>query len=127
ISFAGTHAYASPEQAAREECDCRTDLFSLGCVLYQMVTGQLPFTGDTADAVLEQVRTHHPRPAIVSVPEVPVALSRLIEQLLAKDPNQRPNSAEDVILALSQLIEPAPEQPCPAPHPDVGLTDPDLA
>jgi serine/threonine protein kinase len=121
IGFAGTPGYASPEQADCAACDHRTDLFSLGCVLYQMVTGRQPFQGATTTDVLRQVRDHSPPPAAELVPGLPATLSRLIEQLLAKDPNQRPSSGEEVIRTLSGLREPED-----APVIGGAETDPDL-
>jgi serine/threonine protein kinase len=104
--FVGTAAYASPEQAAGLKVDKRTDLFSLGTVLYQMVTGHLPFLGDSRDAVLQQVRTQEPIPVGQRVADVPAALSDLIQRLHAKDPQQRFASADEVYQALLRLIEP---------------------
>jgi serine/threonine protein kinase len=106
IPFLGTPAYASPEQAKGEDCDQRSDLFSLGTVLYQMVTGDLPFQGTNKEDILEKVRTHHQRPAIDLVAELPDDLSQLIQRLLAKDAHERPASAKEVILALSLLLKP---------------------
>jgi len=124
VGFLGTAAYTAPEQAASQEGGKRTDLFSLGCVLYEMVTGQLAFAGPGQLAILEQVKNHHPRPVSELVPETPPALSQLIEQLLAKDPNLRPASAEEVYRRLSRLTEPA--EPFPVPWVGDGVTDLDL-
>jgi serine/threonine protein kinase len=103
--FVGTAPYSSPEQAACSECDNRSDLFSLGCVLYLMVTGQQPFIGPRRRDFLMQVKTHLPPPAAVLAPAIPADLSWLIEQLLAKEPARRPASAEEVVSSLSRLIE----------------------
>jgi urea transport system substrate-binding protein len=113
--FLGTPAYTNPEQAAGKKVDARTDLFSLGTVLYEMVTGTLPWKGKAAKAILRQVKMHHPPPAIELAPEIPPALSRLIDQLLAKDPEERPDSAQEVSQALSQLIDPKPQPPSALP------------
>ncbi|GIW97288.1 MAG: hypothetical protein KatS3mg111_0621 [Pirellulaceae bacterium] len=97
---AGTPGYMSPQQAAGESIDQRSDLFSLGCVMYRMATGRMAFVAPNVLATLQLVRTHHPIPADEVNPEVPAGLSLLIQCLLAKDPNQRPQSAEQVIAAL---------------------------
>ncbi len=96
----GTPAYMSPEQAQGESLDARTDLFSLGIVLYQMLTGFQPFTGKNTTAILMTVVSHSPpRPAELN-PEVPAELDRLTMQLLAKSASDRPVSAEAVAEAL---------------------------
>jgi serine/threonine protein kinase len=87
IGFAGTPEYASPEQATCAECDHRTDRFSLGCVLYQMVTGNLPFRGETTTDTLRQVRNHCPPPATDLVSGLPDALSRLSRSHLQARPS----------------------------------------
>jgi len=107
----GTPAYMAPEQAAAQPVDARADLFGLGCVLYEAVTGQRPFVGSTTLAVLQQLAVHHPPAPIQLRQEVLPALSNLIEQLLAKDREQRPGSARAVIVALRALLagQPLPE------------------
>src|SRR5262245_42804363 len=96
----GTPTYMSPEQAAGDEIDGRSDLFSLGCVMYEMLTGEAPFTGPTAQAVLAK-RFHHTPPNVTEVrPVVPVTVSRAVAQLLERDPANRPTSGAKVIDAL---------------------------
>jgi serine/threonine protein kinase len=104
----GTPAYMSPEQAGGKAIDPRADLFSLGCILYRMSTGRLPFRGADTIATLMAVATHHPDPPSQLNPDVPANLSRLIMRLLSKSPADRPASARDVIAGLKE-IERRPE------------------
>jgi serine/threonine protein kinase len=99
----GTPAYMSPEQARGETVDFRTDLFSLGTVLYRLCTGYLPFTGPTATAVLTQLAISEPPPADDLNPQVPVALSELIRRLMSKEPVDRPKSAREVAETLRKI------------------------
>ena len=92
----GTPSFMSPEQARGEAVDFRTDLFSLGTVLYRLCTGHLPFSGPTTLAVLTQLAIDNPPPASEVNPQVPAALSELIDRLLKKDPADRPKSARAV-------------------------------
>ncbi|HVS34072.1 MAG TPA: protein kinase, partial [Gemmataceae bacterium] len=92
----GTPAYMAPEQAQGEPLDGRADLFSLGCVLYQMVTGRPPFQGETALAVMAAVVSQTPPPASQINAAIPAPLSDLLSRLLAKRPADRPASAEAV-------------------------------
>ena len=93
-AIVGTPAYMAPEQARGLQVDARCDLFSLGCMLYRMTTGMLPFTGTDPLSVLMSVTTDEPEPPRKLNPAVPAALSDLIMQLLAKDPKDRPISAQ---------------------------------
>ena len=102
-AVAGTPAYMSPEQARGRRADERSDLFSLGCVLYQLCTGQPPFSGADTLAVLKAVTRHQPRPPHALNPEVPPGLSGLVMRLLEKDPARRPASAREVGDALDAL------------------------
>jgi serine/threonine protein kinase/WD40 repeat protein len=99
----GTPAYMAPEQIDGQVLDCRCDLFALGCVLYRMGTGEAPFTGPDTVSTLMAVSSHHPPAPRDRNPQVPLALSRLIMQLLAKNPAQRPPSARAVIAALNGI------------------------
>jgi len=102
-AIVGTPAYMAPEQARGEPLDPRCDLFSLGCVLYRMVTGAMPFKGASMMATLRSLELDQPQPPHVLVPEMPLALSELILQLLAKVPDERPQSALRVVEALTAI------------------------
>jgi serine/threonine protein kinase len=102
-AMVGTPHYMPPEQARGEAVDARADLFSLGAVLYEMVTGRLPFPGPTPMAILVALATKTPTPPAVVVPGLPTGLSDLIVRLLAKDPAGRPASARGVADELRQM------------------------
>ncbi len=106
----GTPAFMAPEQAHGGEVDARTDLFSLGCVLYRMATGEMPFRGRDALATLMAVAADHPRPPARVNRAVPPALSALVMRLLAKDPAGRPASAREVVEQL-EAVEAALSRP----------------
>jgi serine/threonine protein kinase len=84
--FVGTPAYASPEQFAGMIIDIRSDLYSLGVTLWEMVTGKLPFVGSGAELMYQH---QHTKPPIEKLKNIPVPVIALLEVLLAKDPNQR--------------------------------------
>ena len=113
----GTVAYMSPEQATGESrIDGRSDLYSLGCVLYEMTTAVPPFTGENAVGVLAKHIVEAPRPARDRNAGISIELNALIMQLLSKDPAQRPATAGDVARALRSgrpTIEavPTPREP----------------
>jgi formylglycine-generating enzyme required for sulfatase activity len=96
----GTPAYMAPEQARSEKVDFRCDLFSLGAVLYRMLTADLPFKGRDTMSLLMSLAADTPAPLESLNPDVPPALADLVMQLLAKEPSQRPPSAEAVAEAL---------------------------
>src|SRR4029453_5758847 len=89
----GTVSYMSPEQARGLEVDARTDVWSLGAVLYEMVTGRPPFEGTTMSDILASLLTHEPAPLARYSPTVPADLERIIRKALAKDPNERYQTA----------------------------------
>lgn len=102
-AIVGTPAFMSPEQARGEKVDHRTDLFSLGAVLYRLGAGKLPFDGPSAMAVLMALGTMEPKPIRECNPVVPASLAELIRQLLAKDPSGRPASAGEVAKRLREI------------------------
>jgi serine/threonine protein kinase len=99
----GTPPYMSPEQARGDRADQRADLYSLGCTLYRMVTGELPITGANLTALLVAIAGHEPAPPRTLNVAVPEALSDLIAKLLAKSPSARPKSALNVAQALREI------------------------
>jgi serine/threonine protein kinase/Tol biopolymer transport system component len=99
----GTAAYMSPEQARGEPVDARSDLFSLGAVLYEMVTGRRAFGGETASAVIRSILNDTPPPPRTINPDVPAALEHFVLRLLDKDREARPPSAGDVRNGLRRL------------------------
>ncbi|TMQ08447.1 MAG: hypothetical protein E6J91_33185 [Deltaproteobacteria bacterium] len=109
----GTSRAMSPEQIHGRELDARSDLFSFGVMLYELVTGTSPFAaGNDAVTILRVLNDRQP-PACQLVPEVPRALSDLIDQLLEKDPARRPDSARIVRDRLRELASPEPRAPAP--------------
>jgi serine/threonine protein kinase len=110
--FLGTPYYVAPEQADNgRSADTRSDLYSLGCVFFEMVTGRVPFEGDSAVDVVVQ----HLRSAIPSInslrPELPLAYDAFIQKALAKQSGQRFQTVKDFIAGLEQLREVTPESP----------------
>jgi serine/threonine-protein kinase len=91
----GTPAYMSPEQIAGKKVDGRSDIFSLGVVLFELLTGQLPFTADNVSAVLFSI-AHHPHPAIQTVrPDLPPMVQEIVDRALQKDLPHRYRRAEE--------------------------------
>jgi TolB-like protein/Flp pilus assembly protein TadD len=100
----GTPAYMAPEQAAADHTiDQRADIYSLGVMAFEMLSGQVPFEGRTPRELLTAQLTLPPPPLEQLRPEVPPALARLIRACLAKDPADRPQSADAVLAALDEL------------------------
>ncbi|MDZ7594036.1 MAG: protein kinase [Thiobacillus sp.] len=112
----GSPRYMSPEQAMGREIDGRSDIFSLGAVLYEMLTGQYAFDGDSLPAIVYRVIHETPVPAASLRPELPAALAGLLARMLDKNPQVRPD-ARDVVNALHTLaLAPdAPQAPAPPP------------
>jgi serine/threonine protein kinase len=115
----GTVAYMSPEQAGAEgQIDGRSDLYSLGCVLYELLTGAPPFTAETPTGVLVKHITEQPRPPRELNPGISPAMNDLIMRLLAKQPAMRPATAADVARALRSAAQTSETAPPPAPPTD---------
>jgi eukaryotic-like serine/threonine-protein kinase len=107
----GTPLYMSPEQAEGKLVDCRTDLWSLGVVLYESVTGKVPFQGDSGFAVLRAITEQNPTPLREVRPDAPPQAERIVSRALEKDVTQRYQTAaemsRDLSEALTQLSTPA--------------------
>ncbi|HUF17174.1 MAG TPA: protein kinase [Thermoanaerobaculia bacterium] len=99
----GTVSYMSPEQARAQLTDARTDLFSLGTVLYQMAAGALPFPGESAAVVFEAILSRDPVPLSEVNPSMPAALNRILEKALEKDRNFRYQTATELKTDLLRL------------------------
>ncbi|MBN2030297.1 protein kinase [bacterium] len=101
----GTVAYMSPEQARGEEVDHRTDIWSLGVVLYEILTGQLPFRGEYEQAVTYSILNEEHEPVTALRTGIPMELERIINKCLAKKPAKRYQIIEDVIVDLEEIKE----------------------
>jgi non-specific serine/threonine protein kinase len=99
----GTVNYMSPEQARGQLTDTRTDLFSLGAVLYQAASGTLPFSGDTQAVVFEKILNRDPRPLAEAAPAQPAALGQILAKALEKDRNFRYQTATELKTDLLRL------------------------
>jgi TOMM system kinase/cyclase fusion protein len=111
----GTFYAMSPEQAMGHPIDARSDLFSLGTLLYELLTGTSPFRGATATETLTRVCSYRQPPARRLRREIPEEVADFLDHLLQKDPNLRPRTAREVAAALGLLADPAREAPVAAP------------
>jgi len=121
-STMGTVAYMSPEQTQGETVDHRADIWSLGVVLYEMLTGQVPFKGEYDQAVIYSIMNEDPKPITVLRPDLPMALAQVVEKTLPKDRHARYQHMDEMLADLRQLkgevtpraITPAPQKRAPA-------------
>ena len=102
-SIVGTVAYMSPEQAEGTKVDARSDIFSFGSVLYEMVTGRRPFDGATKMSTISAILQKEPRPPGDLAPNLPAELEKIILRCLRKDRDRRTQHIDDVKLALEEL------------------------
>ena len=101
----GTLHYMAPEQVEGREADSRSDIFALGAVLYEMLTGRRAFPGDSPASVIAAVMSSEPKPLLEVAPLTPPALDRVVARCLAKSPDERWQSASDLSFELRTLAE----------------------
>jgi eukaryotic-like serine/threonine-protein kinase len=114
-SIVGTFQYMSPEQIEGQEADPRTDIFALGCVLYEMATGKSAFAGKTQASVIASILASDPAPLSSVAPMTPPSLERLVRSCMAKTKEERVQSAHDVKLQLEWIAEAGSQAGVPAP------------
>ncbi|MEJ2616223.1 MAG: serine/threonine-protein kinase, partial [Ignavibacteriaceae bacterium] len=102
----GTAAYMSPEQARGEEVDKRTDIWSFGIVLYEMLTGELPFKGDYDQAVIYSIMNSEPELIQISAKEKGSEIKQIVEKALRKNPENRYQSMNDILKEFQKILKP---------------------
>jgi len=110
----GTFQYMSPEQLEGKEADARTDIFAFGCVLYEMATGRKAFTGKSRASMIGAILKDQPAPISSIAPMTPPAFDRLVQTCLAKEPEDRFQTAHDVKLQLQWIAEGGSQAGAPA-------------
>jgi tetratricopeptide (TPR) repeat protein/predicted Ser/Thr protein kinase len=102
-STVGTLAYMAPEQIEGKQVDARSDIFSFGVVLYEMLTGHLPFRGEHEAAMMYSIMNEEPEPLQTSLPDAPSELLHTVNRALEKDPEQRYQTVHDMLIDLRRL------------------------
>jgi hypothetical protein len=103
--IAGTVLYIAPEQFAGRDADKRTDIFAYADVYYELLTGEHPFFGNDFATVMYRITAHDPRPIREKLPECPAALESMIQRLLVKDPEIRPDRLDEVVLETQPVLQ----------------------
>ena len=121
-SIVGTFQYMAPELLQGAEADARSDLFSFGCVLYEMITGRRAFEGKSQLSVFTAILEKDPEPISASQPLAPPMLEQVVRACLAKDPAERFQSAHDIAMGLRwvESVRSAPAEPASSPTPSRG-------
>ena len=114
-TLVGTFQYMSPEQLEGKEADARTDIFAFGAVLYEMATGKRAFEGKSQASLIAAIMNHQPAPISQIQPMTPPALDHLVRTCLAKDPDDRIQTAHDILLQLQWIAEGGSQAGLPAP------------
>ena len=114
-TIVGTFQYMAPEQLEGKEADARSDLWALGCVLYEMATGRRAFEGRSQASLITSIMGSQPTPISQVAPLTPTGLERLVQACLAKDPADRLQSAHDIRMQLAWLVEGGSQAGMPAP------------
>ncbi|MCZ6696809.1 MAG: protein kinase [Acidobacteria bacterium] len=114
-TIVGTFQYMSPEQIEGSPADARSDIFSFGTVMYEMVTAKKAFDGKTQASLIGSIMKEEPRPIATLAPMTPPGLSRLVKTCLAKDPEERRQTMHDVLLELRWIAEAGSQAGVPIP------------
>jgi len=114
-TIVGTFQYMAPEQLEGKEADARSDVWALGCMLYEMATGQRPFEGKSQASLIGSIMNSTPPPISSASPLTPPALERLVRACMEKDPDERVQTAHDVRLQLQWISDAGSQAGVPAP------------
>ncbi|OKY76426.1 MAG: hypothetical protein BM485_04100 [Desulfobulbaceae bacterium DB1] len=112
--YMGTPEYSSPEQASGQKLDIRSDIYSLGAMLYKMLSGEVPVSGESPLAVVAKIMTEPVRPLAKVNPDLPKLIYQLVEKMMARDKNKRFQTPADVINAINYCIDKLRIEPSPA-------------
>ncbi len=107
-SIVGTPGFMAPEQITGGEADPRSDIFSIGCIAYELLSGKQAFTGDNIAQIIHRVINEQPGPVRELNPKVPVSLEELVFRMLAKNPEYRYQSMDEVVTAATRVLEEMP-------------------